>query len=543
MSGKGKKEYQHGIPFVEVEGSYYDMGVQYGTLLREEVRSITGKLAVYLRQYQQVLPRPQRWLFPVFLSLRLRQLASKLPERYREELRGVAEAAGVGMDKLLFGAFGAELIGACSTVLARHGNRFVMGRNLDYWPPFLGEHPCVVRCFPTGKRPFVSMGIAGFLGCLTAINDRGLMVSVNKIITAPGTKTNRFRDRPVGYALRDVVEQAQSLQEAEKIVRDYRPYGGWIITVGSRSEIDGVAFELAGDILHRRGLDRQGHLYSTNFFVNEELSRKYTSFLYARSPMNLARMNQIKDFMSANPRPDCERMISLLASMNFHGREVMGAKTPVVNNIATLQCIVIDGEDIYFAAAPACSGAANWLKFKSGDMKAELDRQGRVDVLANAAAFSRWQEQVRICLAKKDYEGVLDHTPLRPGNLTMTGAVVDAWRRGKVNSEAMLELLAQETSQWPDYALLSVWRGEVLLKLNRLVEAAEALEAALRADVCYPTQRLFCYRFLAEAWLKQGNRELAGQCRDKCLALLNSHVSGKAEKQLRTDLAKVFRTS
>lgn len=541
MSAQGKIQYRQGIPFIEVAGSYYQMGVQYGTLLARELRDITDKLAQYLKMICRGLPLPLRWFFPLLLPIRLRLLARKLPERFRQELRGVVDAAGVSYTSLLFGAFGAELIGACSTVLVRSGQQFIMGRNLDYGPSFLGEYPCVVRYRPAGKQPFVSIGIVGFLGCLTAVNKRGLMVSVNKIITAPGTKTNRFQDMPVGYALRQIVEETASLGEAKEVLQKYRPHGGWIITVGSSTTKEGAAFELVASRLRRRSLDRRGHLYSTNYFITEELSRCYTTFLYAQSAMNLARMNQIKACLAANPEPDCSQMISLLGSLDFHGRAVIGPSTPVVNNYATLQSIVISGEDIFLAAAPACAGASRWLRFHCGSFGAQIQRQACRGIVPAAIAFSKWHEQVYLLRAKKDYRGIAACTPQKAGNLTKSGTLVEAWRKGRVEGKALLALLAEELEQWPDYALPHIWKGEVLLKQNRLDQAVDALNAGLDAPICYPAQHMFAYRYLAEAWLKKGEKKKAEEYRDMCRDMLCAHVTGKAEKQVLVRLKKLFR--
>ena len=67
---------------------------------------------------------------------------------------------------------------------------------------------------PQGKNAWISAGYAGFLGTVTAMNERGLAVG-----EMGGRGEGQWDGEPMSFLLRDVMERAATVDEALEILR------------------------------------------------------------------------------------------------------------------------------------------------------------------------------------------------------------------------------------------------------------------------------------------------------------------------------------
>ena len=218
-SGKGLLEEIDGYRVLHIQGTPYEMGHQHGVLLKEHIRE------------------GMRYLFEVkakdvkleFLGLKLdpKQLISMIvdiqrphiPERFIEEMQGIAAGAECDVEDVIVANFIPELF-HCSGFALMNGatkdGTLYHGRILDYSTDWkLQEHAVLIVAEPEGRIPFANVTYAGFVGSVTGMNAEH--VSVGEM---GGRGLGHWDGTPMAFLVRRVLEEAGTLDEAVGIFRD-----------------------------------------------------------------------------------------------------------------------------------------------------------------------------------------------------------------------------------------------------------------------------------------------------------------------------------
>jgi hypothetical protein len=99
---------------------------------------------------------------------------------------------------------------------ATSGGRVLHARVLDYMREIdLQEAATVTVFMPAGFNAWMSLGYAGFIGTVTAMNERGLAIG-----EMGGRGEGQWDGIPMSLLLRDVMERAATVDEALAILRD-----------------------------------------------------------------------------------------------------------------------------------------------------------------------------------------------------------------------------------------------------------------------------------------------------------------------------------
>lgn len=211
-AAKGRIDVIDGVTVVHVEGTPKEMGKQAGTLLKDRIRALTqGYLGA-------VLPRDRTQVL-----LAARQMEAHVPVRYREEMKAVADAAGVPYDDLLLGNVMVELFQQCSTAVVSgrraEGGTLLFGRNLDFpTQGVLEKFSVVIEYAPKEGRGFVAVTWPGLVGVLSGMNRDGLCVA--NLLAASDDQS--FDGCPYMFLLRDVMEGSGTVEDALAILRKSR---------------------------------------------------------------------------------------------------------------------------------------------------------------------------------------------------------------------------------------------------------------------------------------------------------------------------------
>jgi predicted choloylglycine hydrolase len=211
-SPAGRIETKDGITVARVRGTPKEMGTQAGTLLKEKIRIL---LSDYLGA---VLPEDR-----TLVLLAARQMETHIPARYREEMKALAEAAGVPHDDVLVGNVMVELFQQCSTAVVRgaraEGGTLLFGRNLDFPPEgILEKHSVVIDYAPAEGRRFVAVTWPGLVGVLSGMNRDGVCVA-NLLAVSASTSMDGC---PYMFLLRDVLEGSGTVEEGLAVLRKSR---------------------------------------------------------------------------------------------------------------------------------------------------------------------------------------------------------------------------------------------------------------------------------------------------------------------------------
>jgi len=213
-------EYHEGLPVVFLEGSPYELGRQHGELLKDSIQQAVGQILGYFRRYLKIPligPLAANW----WLDRPWAHARPFIPNDYLEELRGLAEGSGVPLRELWRIHAIPDRTYACSSFAAwgkaTRDGRLIHTRNLD-WNIEVGiqRYATVFVVRPQGKHAFVNVGWAGFIGVLTGINEQ--RASIGQI--GAETADLSYRGLPMVFLMRRILEEAQDVEDAMRIVQD-----------------------------------------------------------------------------------------------------------------------------------------------------------------------------------------------------------------------------------------------------------------------------------------------------------------------------------
>ncbi|RPJ37379.1 MAG: hypothetical protein EHM21_18120, partial [Chloroflexi bacterium] len=336
--GQGELRYFGQVPFLRLSGSYYEMGYDYGVLLRDQLHRAFRD---YNALRDSVLSR-YPWYARPFGGIALKMMARyhwrRVPIHYQQELRGIAEGSGIPLEDVVFSAVFMEIASTyCTTILSRTDRGLLHGRNLDFQPIFLGRYPVVIEYNPPGKFRCLSFSVLGYSGVFTGLNERGLSVSLNSALG----RGNRAKNTPVTYMVRDLLEDTATMAQIEESIQGYYAETGWVLAVGSATENDGALFDVCLDGLAKTPLGDRKHLYALNMYVDPAMIKRNTPVFVGGSHYNCARREVIEDYLRQNADFTLDNMVELLANADFAGyRSLIGTGNGTVNNERTLHTVL-----------------------------------------------------------------------------------------------------------------------------------------------------------------------------------------------------------
>jgi len=219
--GTGFLEEIDGCRVLHVSGEPYEMGYQQGVLLRDHIRENVHYLfdvkakTIKLELGGLNLLDPRR----VIKGIASRQ-RKFVPDRYYEEMRGIADGSGVAFEDVVIANFIPELFHCSGFALAGKATRdstLYHGRILDYacdWK--LQEHAVLTVARPRDRIAFVNVTYAGFVGSVTGMNAE--RISIGEM---GGGGAGHWDGAPMAFLMRMALEESSSLDQAVRIFRDH----------------------------------------------------------------------------------------------------------------------------------------------------------------------------------------------------------------------------------------------------------------------------------------------------------------------------------
>ena len=198
-----------------VDGTPEEMGRAHGTLLAAKAKMLTERV-LYLVGGIDTL-QGDKWFLDRMAEIERRTLPH-MPQRFLAEIDAAARAAGIAQRDARYANLFPERF-HCSGVAVRgkasKDGRVYHARVLDYMRDInLQGAAAVVVFMPKGYHKWMSLGYAGFLGTVTAMNERGLAVG-----EMGGRGEGDWDGRPMSFLLRDIMERASTVEEALEILR------------------------------------------------------------------------------------------------------------------------------------------------------------------------------------------------------------------------------------------------------------------------------------------------------------------------------------
>ncbi len=214
--GKGRLESIDGTQVMFLRGSPEEMGEQHGKLLGAEARNLVDRIVYGVGVGSSIAKG--RWFFGEIEEAQGR-LEPFIPKPYLREMDALAVAAGMHPRETRLANFFPELFHCSGFSLfgkATVGGRMYHGRVLDYLRGLGLEQNAVVMVMqPDDGNAWVNVGYAGFIGSVTAMNEKHLAIG-----EMGGRGEGDWDGKPMAQLMREVMEKADTIDEAVKIMRE-----------------------------------------------------------------------------------------------------------------------------------------------------------------------------------------------------------------------------------------------------------------------------------------------------------------------------------
>ncbi len=214
-AGHGLLCQTQGKTILIVQGTPQQMGTAHGTLLWQKARKLTEKVLYLVGGADSI--HSGVWFLDRMKEIESRTLPHT-PKRLLIECDALARAAGVSQRDGRYANLFPERF-HCSGVAVRgrasKSGTVLHARVLDYMRDIHLQDAAVLVVFvPEGHNAWMSLGYAGFIGTVTAMNEKGLAIG-----EMGGRGEGDWDGVPMAYLLRDIMERASTVDEALEILR------------------------------------------------------------------------------------------------------------------------------------------------------------------------------------------------------------------------------------------------------------------------------------------------------------------------------------
>jgi len=224
-----------------LEGTPYEMGLQHGKLMAREVKE---DMQAFVHDWAAGDHSTSREdLLRIYA-----RLEPFIPQRYKDEMRGIAEGAGVPLEDV-HAAHAIPTRFHCSGVAA-YGKATADGklyhtRSLDYSLDIghekrAQENSVVIVYKPADGIAHAILSWAGFIGCVSGMNEKG--ISIGEM--GSSSKDETYDGIPMVFMLREALYQGGTLEVALAVVRDAKRTCGYNFIFADGKIPDAAALEV-----------------------------------------------------------------------------------------------------------------------------------------------------------------------------------------------------------------------------------------------------------------------------------------------------------
>ena len=274
----GQLELIRGVPVLHLEGTPEQMGRQAGALAVGPAKRLLDYPRDCLNE-QLPFGAAARNLAWAKAQQKGTALVDNFPASQRAEFDALLKA-GTPREPLVAAntLFDLKNIGpaalfGCSSVVVPPGQSAtggtLFGRNLDF-PPlgYLNEYGLVTVRRSPGKRPFVSIGYPGVVGCFSGMNNAGLCLATHEVLTKINGRVFDPKGLPYAVCNRRLLEECATVDEAEKLLRSMSRATTSLLVLADKA--GGAVLEVTPDRVVRR--ESKGVCACSNHFTSAELA-------------------------------------------------------------------------------------------------------------------------------------------------------------------------------------------------------------------------------------------------------------------------------
>ncbi|HEX5219714.1 MAG TPA: C45 family peptidase [Verrucomicrobiae bacterium] len=474
---------REGLLVIRLKGAPFDMGYASGKLLEKEMHTLEDEFLAMVRGYV-----PQQWklnLLKNYVIFRNRKLSAYVPEDYRLQIFGTTlgcsdknpelgdyynrllnyhaahDISYMMIDNPLVSKAGCTAFGAWGS--ATKDGHLITGRNFDWEAAeVFSRDRVVILCEPDNGIPFISLAWASMAGVVSGMNRSGISATINGAPSSlPGETAT-----PVAMVARDVLQKANNLDEALKIIREARVFVSTLWLIGSRADGKFIVIEKTPQTTNVR--EPEGDfIVSANHFQTDKLKDDSRNLRYLEEATSTPRYERMTELVQTNRGGiDATSAAELLRDRKLPGGKFPGnGHRSTLNALIATHATVMDlTEGIFWAASPP-NQLGRFVAFDVNDFDRELpDRGVPADSMLNSGEYENARQSRKL--------------------------LASGWHAIKTGDaqSALSDAEKAETLNAGFYQNAAL-RGWALMGLGRNSEAVQAFEAAVAAQPAFQSEK------------------------------------------------------
>ena len=264
---EGRKAQRGSIKVVDLSGSWFEMGRQYGALMKKELEEVLFVIDTVIEYNEGNASKAEQIIETQTLQT---------PWRISQFFEGAAETSGFTVEQLQ-SANAIERIGGlpkCSVAITWGDyaeDDLIIGRNYDYSDALalLKDDIAVTVYHPAdGALATATIGYAGEIYAVNGLNEKGLFLELNN--GKPSANIKSPNTRVTGTTmLFEILFEADSLDDMDLFFNTTNCSSSYIINVADKNEAR--SYEWCPVDVKRGETDLpEGLLVSTNYYVNPD---------------------------------------------------------------------------------------------------------------------------------------------------------------------------------------------------------------------------------------------------------------------------------
>ena len=264
---EGRKAQRGSIKVVDLSGTWFEMGRQYGALMKKELDEVLFVIDTVIENNEGNASKAEHIV---------ETQTSQTPWRISQFFEGAAETSGFTVEQLQL-ANAIERIGGlpkCSVAITWGDyaeDDLIIGRNYDYSDALalLKDDIAVTVYHPAdGALATATIGYAGEIYAVNGLNEKGLFLELNN--GRPSTNIKSPNTRVTGTTmLFEILFEADTLDDMDLFFNTTNCSSSYIINVADKNEAR--SYEWCPIDVKRGEKDLpEGLLVSTNYYVNPD---------------------------------------------------------------------------------------------------------------------------------------------------------------------------------------------------------------------------------------------------------------------------------
>lgn len=339
-----------GIAVIDLHGSWYAMGRQYGLLAKGRMDDVLCYLD------RKIGPEPEKMASATDIADRL---YSKYPKHLKDFFDGVVATSGLSLDKVKMcnAVEYVEGVFMCSAMAVWSDfadGKLVFGRNYDAVNYSDIDRDVVVTVYhPAEGNAVATVGYAGELYCVNGFSSSGLFVELNNGMPSAGADID-WSLCPSTTTLFDMLFSARNLDDVDAFFRNTASFASFIIGVADKDQAR--SYEWCSEGVRRGDVTTEpGLMISTNHYVNDGWT--FTVPSDADSWNSITRRRNLAEMAMQNKgHIDADKMMEIMSTPIENG----GPK----HNLTRYQIVAVPEDMTLYIYVP-CNG--KWTKVSLGE--------------------------------------------------------------------------------------------------------------------------------------------------------------------------------